>query len=139
MEMVGALRVSSGGRRSWVMVLVCLLVLVLVLVVVAGVGWFSFRGDDDVPFDDASLVVSLGDGFTVAEGTELAGTVFPGTEPNGWFAHLVLIGNPVVVMNRYLDQARDGGFLDGGEMFDFLRRIANAPAPRWVRRRGVVR
>lgn len=78
------------------MVLVC----VLVLVVASGVGWFSFRGDDDVP---------LGDGFTVAEGTELLGTVFPDRR-NGWIAHLELIGNPVVVMNRYLDQARDAGF-----------------------------
>ncbi len=105
--MVGVLKVFPGGRRSWVMVLVCLLVVSL-LVVVAAVRWYPSGGADD-----AALVVALGDGFTVAEGTELAGTVFPGERSggwNGWVAHLVLTGNPVVVMDRYLSQARAAGF-----------------------------
>ena len=83
------------------------LCVVVIVVVVAGFAWAVRPGRDRVP------TVSLGDGFTVAEGSELLGDVFP-LEPTlsldgdrgSWVAHFRVTGNSVKVMNAYLEQAR---------------------------------
>lgn len=68
---------------------------------------------------------ALGDGFSVARGSELIGTVFPGQGLSSnitavgstytWSAVLRLEGNPIKVMNRYLRQADDAGFEVGAD------------------------
>ncbi len=65
----------------------------------------------------SSEVQELGDGFVVEPGSQLVGTVFPlvpnGAEveaPNGWTAHLNVEGNPVSVINRYLNRAQSLGY-----------------------------
>ncbi len=91
------------GKRVWV------LFVAVVVVLVAGFVWVLQPGSDDKP------AVSLGNGFSVAEGSELLGAVFPlmsteminGVDRTGsWVAHLRVTGNSVRVINRYLEQAR---------------------------------
>jgi hypothetical protein len=68
----------------------------------------------------------LGDGFSVAKGSRLVGTVFPGPTlsdavtvggADTWTAVLELDGNPIKVFNRFLRQAQGAGFELGADCF----------------------
>ena len=104
---------------------------ILVVVLVAGFVWVLQPGSDDKP------AVSLGDGFTVAAGTELLGAVFPMEEltwPLGgghdtWVAHLRVTGNSVKVMNAYLKQARAEKYETAVQCFYQFDQPAGSPDP----------
>ncbi|HEX5946882.1 MAG TPA: hypothetical protein VFY82_11420 [Acidimicrobiales bacterium] len=85
-------------------------------------GCTAGSGADDGEPADPVAPASLAPGFTVVEGTELIGAPIPagglvldGTDvvDDGWWATLILDGDPVEIVGEYLDQAVAAGLDDG--------------------------
>lgn len=104
------------------------------------------RSGEDAPGRD------LGDGFKVARGSELLGTVFPGLSPDKthesaepesgndrWTAVLRLTGNPITVLNRYMAQARREGFDIAGNCFFFYDDGETTTTPKGTTSEGELR
>ncbi len=98
-------------------------VLVAILLVVSGCTAGS-GADDGRPASDQDRPRVLASGFTVVGGTELVGVPIPafggrtlnGTADvidDGWWATLILDGDPVEIVGEYLDQAVAAGLDDG--------------------------
>ena len=79
--------------------------------------------DEGPSTSEASAPVTIAPGFTVVDGTELVGVPIPafvgrtlnGTDvtDDGWWATLILDGDPAEIVDEYLDQAVAAGLDDG--------------------------